>query len=119
MTIPEIIAAFEGLRERHHVSPDCWYTCPAQNREHNAKIDALIDRLRESRGTFEVITPEGLDSALKVIRQILEPLVAEGRPMSIRATREAIPLPLAPGDRIQRHRKGGHLITIEVEDPKK
>jgi hypothetical protein len=70
----ELVAELEGLRRAHHVSPDCWYTCPAMNRnpeyepgerccndraergdttcdcgadEHNAKLDTLIAAIRE------------------------------------------------------------------------
>lgn len=68
----ELCAELDKLRRHHHVSPDCWYTCPACNRpdsgyeerccndtaergdltcdcgadEHNARIDSLLERLR-------------------------------------------------------------------------
>lgn len=59
----ELRALINGLRRRHHVSPDCWYTCPLADTEeederccdssrehvcdcgadrHNAVVDTLL-----------------------------------------------------------------------------
>lgn len=64
---PEIADLLASLRLRHHVSPDCWYSCPLSDTEdpdegccdderphecdcgaeaHNARLDALTAALR-------------------------------------------------------------------------
>lgn len=84
----------------------------------------LDDDLPESviRQTLRPVTAEEVDEALGAIRQVLTRHVEEGRPMSIRMAREAIPLkpqPIFPGAKgtVQLHRKGKLFVTIEVEDP--
>lgn len=111
--MPDLLELIRGLKITHHVSEDCWYTCPANNLEpdnieqccregagtecdcgadkHNAKVDEVLSLLGAETIEDEAETDRFLLALGHTYREELARKIAD------EAERQYVNTPLQPG----------------------